>query len=451
MEPDRKKQYLLLTAVALGMILNPLNTSMISVAFSRLQEEFQVQFMDISWLIATFYLASAIGQPVMGKLSDLFGRKRIFLIGLALVTVSSLLAPLAPTFHWLMAFRVVQAIGTSAIFPAGMGIIRSSITHNQARAMGILSVFSSTSAAVGPSIGGLLIHYGDWPAIFLINFPVIVVSLLLAVRIIPADVGSTTGAGKIDLCGIALFSLTLFLWLLFLLDLSNGLDGWKLGTSIILTLVFYWYETRQAQPFVDIHFLKNNLNVTYIYMQFIFVNIIFYSVTFGIPIYLQDVRRFTVQETGLMMLSLAMFGILITPFVARWLDNSGPKYPLLIGNLIFIIGTVLLSNIQDDSSAAFTFTILSILGAAVGMLNLSLQTGLYTFVSKEETGIASGLFMTSRFIGTILSSSLLGIVFGKKVATGQLNWMGVSCVVISLLMLMISLRIIQTKELPHSG
>ncbi len=139
---------------------------MISVAFSRLQDDFGLSFADISWLISTYYLASAIGQPVLGKLSDMFGRKRMFILGLLLVTASSMLAPLSPGFHWLLAFRFVQAIGTSAVFPSGMSIIRSVVTENQARALGILSVFSSTSAAFGPSIGGFLIHYGDWPAIF---------------------------------------------------------------------------------------------------------------------------------------------------------------------------------------------------------------------------------------------------------------------------------------------
>ena len=135
----RRKELLLITAVALGTLLNPLNTSMISVALTRLQEEFHLTFADVSWLISTYYLASAIGQPVMGKWSDLFGRKRIFMLGLILVTLSSCLAPFSPGFGWLIGFRVIQAIGSSALFPSGMGMIRSQITSNQARALGILS------------------------------------------------------------------------------------------------------------------------------------------------------------------------------------------------------------------------------------------------------------------------------------------------------------------------
>ena len=168
------QQVLFITTIALGTLLNPLNSSMIAVALSRMQQDFHLTFTTASWLISTYYLASAVGQPVMGKLSDRFGRKRLFLLGLIMIAVASLLAPFSPGFGWLIGFRIIQALGSSVLFPAGMGMIRQSITENQAYALGILSIFSSTSAAFGPSIGGFLIHFGDWPAIFLVTFPFII-------------------------------------------------------------------------------------------------------------------------------------------------------------------------------------------------------------------------------------------------------------------------------------
>ncbi|MGO4276016.1 MFS transporter, partial [Paenibacillus sp. TAF58] len=220
----------------LGVLLNPLNTSMISVAFSRLQTEFHVTYSAISWLIATYYVASAIAQPIMGKISDIFGRKRIFLIGLALVTVSSLLAPMAPSIGWLIGFRVIQAIGTSSLYPAGMGIIRSSITDNQARALSVMSIFSSTSAALGPSIGGFLIQYGDWPAIFMVNFPVILIAFLLSIRILPKDgPRQSLAKGGLDLWGIAFFAALIISWLFFFLSFEKRVNFWFLLTSIVLS------------------------------------------------------------------------------------------------------------------------------------------------------------------------------------------------------------------------
>lgn len=436
-----RSQFWLIAAVALGTLLNPLNTTMISVAFSRLQEEFQVTYASISWLIATYYVASAVAQPVMGKLGDLFGRKKIFMLGLGLITVSSMLAPLSPGFGWLMAFRVIQAIGSSALFPSGMGIIRSVITTNQARALSVMSIFSSTSAAFGPSLGGFLIQYSDWQAIFLINFPFILASFLLAIRLMPKDAKRKgSAAGALDGLGIVFFTALIFSWLFFFLSFKSGVNWFLLLLSVVLSAGFYMYEARKQQPFIDVLFLRGNVNVCFVYLQFILVNIVFYSIMFGVPSYLQQVRHYNGQEVGLIMLSISGFGVLITPIVGRWIDRSGSRTPLLIGTLFTVAGTALLLSLTDASTPVWIFICLSVLGISNGFQNLGLQTALYFYVAPAETGIASGLFMTSRFMGTILSSSLLGTVFGSQITTAHFHSLILGCVIIAAVMLLISIR-----------
>lgn len=167
----KKRETFIILAVALGTILNPLNTTMITVALPAIQHDFQLNSTHISWLIASYFIISATFTPLIGKLSDVYGRKFIFLAGLLLVVVSSILAPLSPNMPVLLAMRGIQAIGTSALFPAGVGIIRSTIQQNQNRVIGILAVFATTSAAFGPTIGGLLIQFGGWPVIFYVNLP----------------------------------------------------------------------------------------------------------------------------------------------------------------------------------------------------------------------------------------------------------------------------------------
>ncbi|TVY11069.1 MFS transporter [Paenibacillus cremeus] len=437
----KRKELLLITAVALGTLLNPLNTTMISVALARLQADFQLSFADVSWLISTYYLASAIGQPVMGKWSDLFGRKSVFMLGLLLVTLSSALAPMSPSFGWLIGFRIIQALGSSAMFPSGMAMIRSQITSNQARALGLLSIFSSTSAAFGPSLGGMLLHYGDWPLIFLCNFPFIIASFVLAWKVFPSDPKRTGSISDMDWKGVALFSVTIFMWLLFFLSFSQGVSLWKLAVSAGLSVWLYRYEMGQSRPFIDVRFLRNNKNVTFIYAQFILTNIAFYSIMFGIPSYLQRVQQMDPQKTGLVMLSIAGFSVLVTPLVGRWIDRSGSKPSLLVGTFTVCAGALLMLLIRDQSSALTISLVLCILGIANGFNNLGMQTSLYDFVKKEETGIASGLFMTSRFIGTILSSSLLATLFGKNITTPQLHSMAWTCAVIGAAMLLLTLRL----------
>lgn len=436
-----RKELLLITAVALGTLLNPLNTTMISVALARLQEEFRLSFGEVSWLISTYYLASAIGQPVMGKWSDLFGRKRVFMLGLALVTLASCLAPLSPSFGWLIGFRIIQAFGSSALFPSGMGMIRSQITSGQAKALGVLSIFSSTSAAFGPSLGGMLLHYGDWPLIFLCNFPFIAGSFLIAWKVFPRDTGKPGRLSGMDWQGVGLFSATIFMWLLFFLSIAEGANLWMLAVSAGLSVWFYRYELGRRAPFIDVAFLRNNINVTLIYVQFILTNIAFYSIMFGIPSYLQRVQQMNPQQTGLVMLSIAGFSVLVTPLVSRWIDRKGSKPSLVVGTISTAAGSLLLLLIQDAAHAATIFLVLCVLGIANGFNNLGMQTILYDFVKKEETGIASGLFMTSRFIGTILSSSLLAALFGKSISTPQLHSMAWTCAVLGVLMLLLTLRL----------
>src|SRR5699024_2403500 len=154
----------------------PLNSSMISVALIRLQNDFNLTLADVSWTVSVFYLASAAGQPVMGKLSSMFGHKRLFLAGLITVAVASGLATFSTNFPFLLACRALQAIGSSTLFPSGMSMITSEISRKQGEALAVLSIFASTSAAFGPFIGGMLIGGWDWPAIFMINIPITLLS-----------------------------------------------------------------------------------------------------------------------------------------------------------------------------------------------------------------------------------------------------------------------------------
>lgn len=444
MEIAKKESHLpLITAIALGTLLNPLNTSMFAVAVSRIQQDFQLDFSAASWLISVFYLVSAICQPLMGKISDLYGRRRIFLSGLVLVVLSSALAPFSPNFAWLIVFRMIQAFGSSALYPAGMGILRSVVKENQASALGVMSIFSSVSAAFGPSLGGVLIHAADWPAIFFVNFPVILASFTLALKVLPPDRPERDKTGNIDFGGVVLFSLMIFCWLWFLLSASNGVSWWKAALAVMWSVWFYRYESGKAQPFIDVLFLRKNMNVTLVYVQFILINIIFYSIFFGIPIYLQNVMQFDASRTGLIMLSIACFGVIVSPAAGRWIDRSGPKPPLVTGGIILIAGTLLLLTVNETSREGWVFFVLSVLGISNGLNNLGTQTTLFTFVAPRETGIASGLYMTSRFVGTIFSSSLLAILFGKTITTGHLHGIAIICALIGAAILLLSIRLPQ--------
>ena len=170
MKKWRKSRGLFLSSVATGAMLNPLNSSMIALAIPNIQRDFDLSYLTVSWLISSFYLASAVTQPIAGKLGDLIGRRKMFLGGLILVAVSALGAPLAPAFAILMLMRLFQAVGSGAIYPAGIGMVRDHIHERQGAALGFIALMMSTMAALGPTIGGVLISWGDWPLSFISFF-----------------------------------------------------------------------------------------------------------------------------------------------------------------------------------------------------------------------------------------------------------------------------------------
>lgn len=440
----------LIVTIALGILLNPLNSSMIAVALVRFQTDFHLTFTSVSWLISTYYLASAVAQPVMGKLSDMFGHKRLFLIGLVMIAVASIIAPFSPGFIWLVSFRIIQAIGSSSLFPSGMSMIRQSITERQARALALLSVFASTSAAFGPTIGGLLIHYWDWEGLFIINFPFIIASFTLGFFLLPKDGKIIINLKRIDFIGMLLFVASVVFLLVFLLSLGGTIKWLPLVIGLIGTGVFIYYERKKAEPFIDPVMLKKNKNASFVYLHFILINIIFYSVFFGIPSFLQQVRHYTDQQTGLIMLAIAGFGVFITPIAGRWIDRQGSKPAVLTGAISILAGAALLLTIHESTPLWWIVIVLCVLGVSNGFNNIGMQTSLYAFVDQKETGAASGLFMTSRYIGTILSSALLGILFDKKITAAHFHDMAIVCLIVSLLILVFSIRMPGREKKPET-
>ncbi|MCJ7840063.1 MFS transporter [Lederbergia sp. NSJ-179] len=446
MNSKQQKTGLFVLTIGLGTLLNPLNSSMISVALTRMQHEFALTFADASWLISVFYLASAAGQPVMGKLSDMFGPKKLFLAGLFLVACSALLAPFSPNFPFLLGCRALMAIGSSTLFPSGMSMVRTHISEGQAKALATLSIFASTSAAFGPSIGGFLIESWDWPSIFLINFPFIIVAFVMAIFILP-----NTGTGKfelrrIDFAGIGLFILTIIGLILFLLSLENTINWWALAIFLLGAISFYLYEKRQQEPFIDLASLKRNPTVSLIYLQFISINLVYYCYFFGFPTFLQQVHHYSEKHTGLIMLALAGFGVLVAPFAGRMIDHHGSKRPLIIGAVILFIGTALLLTLQGNSPLIWLLIIMAVLGMSNGFNNISMQTALYEHVRPEDTGSASGLFQTSRYLGSILSSSLLGIAFNRHLDTQHLHNVALICLIFCLLVVILAIRLPSRKH-----
>ncbi|MGQ3480192.1 MFS transporter [Paenibacillus sp. TY11] len=454
----------LMISVGLGVLLNPLNSSMISVAIARLQNVYRLDFTVVSWIIFSFYIASAIAQPVMGKASDLFGRKKIFLTGLVVVFVASLLAPLSPNFGWLIVFRIVQSIGTSMMVSVGMAIVRIHITEKQAAALSVLSIFLSGAAAIGPFIGGVLIHWWDWPAIFFVNIPFVVTSFLLAWRNIPKDEPPTSVArgmsfrkwfDLIDASGILLFTVGLVALLVGLLSAKSSVHV-SFGHVIVglLGLValgaFVRHELKATSPFIPLRTFAKYPAMTWVNVEFILVNVLYYSLFFGLPSYLQMVRHVSEFHTGILMLSLGLCSLVVSPIAGQWIDKSGPRPALIVSGILMTLGSVWIVTLNQTSPVISVCLALAAFGISNGLNNVGMQAALFKSSPKEIIGVTSGVFMTSRYLGTILSSLLLGIVMGDKFSAGGFQLLGAILSVIALCLVFMSWRRRESGQLEES-
>lgn len=426
--------------LALGVLLNPLNSSMIAVALLQIGDNFQVNVATATWLLSGFYLAGTIGPSLAGKLTDVFGSKKLFTIGILLVTISSILAVWAPNFGTLLMLRIIQGLGSSIAFPTGMTILRSvtaqyepNQTSNRiSSSLGLMSITANVMAAFGPTLGGVLIKYVSWHAIFWINIPIAIIILILVRLWIPADRVKRpehSGSGRpkqsiwkgIDIVGIILFIIMLTTMMLFLLSLSDGTYWWLLMISVISAISFFKWEKRISSPFLDIKMLSSNPRLLSVFLQFAGVNIVYYSLFFSLPIWLDQVKGFDSKTTGLLMLPFAGLGVLMTPVAVRINNRYGYRTTIIAGNLVLIFATLFLLILGENSSLPVILMVTAILGIPNGLNNMGLQAALYHTAKPEETGIASGLFQTFRSIGSILSTSLLGLIFGGTVTSSGLH------------------------------
>ncbi|WP_431088203.1 MFS transporter [Paenibacillus sp. 8b26] len=444
----------LMISVGLGIMLNPLNSSMISIAIARLQHVYQLDVTTVSWIIFSFYIASAVAQPVMGKCSDLFGRRKIFLIGLVVVFVSSMLAPLSPGFSWLIVFRIVQSVGTSMMVAVGMAIVRIHVTEKQAAALSVLAMFLSGAAAVGPFIGGVLIHWWDWPSIFLVNIPFVIVSFIFAWKTIPKEESFKSTSGDmsirkwlllIDAPGILLFTVALVTLLISLLSVkSTGhLSTWHLmvgGIGLIALATFIRHELKTPSPFIPLRAFATYPEMTWVNVQFMLVNTLFYALFFGIPSYLQQVRHLNEIHTGIIMLTLGLCSLISSPLAGRWIDKSGTRLALILSAVLMTFGSVLIITLNEASPMFSVILALAVFGISNGLNSVGMQAALFKSTPKEMIGVSSGIFNTSRYLGTILSSLLIGIIMGDTFSVMGIHLLGVILTVFATSLIIMNLR-----------
>ncbi len=435
----------------LGSLLNPLNTTMISTALVAIGHTFGIGAADTAWLISVLYLASAVAQPVLGRLADVLGPRRVFLAGLLVVGASGVVGTLAPSFAWLVVSRLLLGVGTSAAYPAAMSVLR-----DEARRVGRatprpvlarLSFAALGSAAVGPTLGGLLVAVVGWRGIFAVNVPVSVIAFVSALIWVPADPPRTAArtapsqggsAAKpgigLDPLGIGLFSTALTVLVFFLLDLAHPM-WWLLAPFVLLAAALVSWQLRCRTPFIDLRMLAHNVPLTRTYLRHGISYLLIYCVMYGYTQWLEEARGFSSGHTGLLMLPMSVSALVCSLLGAR---TKGIRTPLTIGCVLLTVGSGILAVLGTASPLILVLLAGVCFGIPQGLIGTSNQAAVQSHAPARDIGSAAGLQRTAQYIGAITASSLIALAYGQRASDAGLHLMAVAAGVLGVLLIVLT-------------
>jgi len=249
------------------------------------------------------------------------------------------------------------------------------------------------------------------------------------------------GVRRLDVLGVALFGGVMASVLTLLLSVPGHPPWPLLLLAVVAALVFIQHESRTDTPFLDVRLLVANRRLVWVYAQFLAVSLCFYAIFFGLPLWLEEARRFGPGTTGLLMLPLAAVGVLVTPLATRLIERTGPKPCLILGSALLLAGALALLLVDAVTPVPALMAVALVLGVPNGLNNLGLQAALYEAAPAASMGTASGLFQTFRFTGAILSTAVIGIVLGRGASNGGLHALAAVIAAVSAALLVASLLI----------
>jgi len=435
----------LLAPMMVGAVLNPINTAIIAVALAPIGIALGAPASETVWLVSALYLATAIGQPLVGRLVDIFGVKRLYLAGGALVAVAGaigLLIPESPeSVWWLVAARVVLGLGTCAGYPAAMHLIRAEGQRtgvaSPAVILTVLSVTTQTVAVVGPTLGGLLIGAWGWRATFAVNLPLGIASVVLGAILLPRRTGLEPPRDqrpRIDGLGILFFAVAMLALLVFLQNISLG-TLWLVPVALVAGAALVWRELRVDSPFIDLRVLGGNGPLLLTYTRSLLTATISYTFVYGFTQWLENGRALDPTAAGLVLLPVFAAGIAVALAFGRRPEVLGK---LLIGSIAQLAAGILVLFMTGATPIWYLVVTMLVLGIPQGLNNLAIQNTLYHQAEPERIASSAGLLRTFFYLGAIVASVVYGNVYGARATTGGLHVLGWVVIGISIVFLLIT-------------
>ncbi len=403
-----------------GVSMTVLDSTVVHVAFPTLRREFDVGLDEAQWIISIYVLALGIATPLAGVLADRFKLKRVYIAGLCIFLVGSLLSGLAPNFGLIVGARALQGFGGGIALPLSTAMLFTTFEeHEQGRALGIYGMVMIVAPALGPILGGLLTDANLWRWIFFINIPIGLIGIGLAVKTLRmTEPKRSIGFKPVSLVMIAVgFGSALYAassvnhygWISVRVLTFFGIAAAALSAFVAYDLKCARDSLLELRLFTDATFLKANL------VGFVAV-IALFGAEFLMPVYLQSLRGRTALQTGFILIPIAATAGLLNPIVGKIYDKIGPRLLVITGAAILLINTWQFANLSSSTSISHIIFLLVLRGLAISLVMQPTYTTALGVVPKESVPRGSSLVNSMRFVVQALGVAVLATLLASTLS-----------------------------------
>ena len=412
------KKWWTLIGVTFAIFMTTLDNTVVNVALPSIQHDLDLSRSGLEWIVNAYILGFATLLLTGGRLADLYGRRRLFLIGLGLFTAASLLGGFATSQGQLIVARSLQGAGAALLTPTTLAIIAAAFpdAKERGKAIGLWAATSALAFAVGPVTGGAIAQHIHWSWIFWINVPVGLVGWSIA-RTVIEESRDETATGRIDLAGLMLSGATLFALVYALIEGNS--HGWTapviLGLFAVAAIgfaAFAWTERRASTPMLDLSLFRNRTFASGNLIQLI-TGFGIFGVYFFLSLYVQDVLGFSPTKAGLVFVPMALLLTVVAPASTKVVERFGEAATISAGMLIVAAGLLVLEPLGENASFTAVIPGLVLIGLGGG-LTTPLVGAVLASVPVEKSGVGSGVLNTMRELAASLGIAITGAILASR-------------------------------------
>jgi EmrB/QacA subfamily drug resistance transporter len=404
------KHIVLLIAILAGF-LTPFDGSAVNIALPAMGAEFHMDAISLSWIATAYLLAAALFLVPLGKIADIYGRKRVFLSGIAIFSFASLVMTMVPSTGLLIAVRAIQGFGGAMIFGTSVAILTSVFPPGErGKALGIYITSVYFGLMVGPFLGGVLTQYFGWRSIFFVNVPIGIITCLLIFWKLKGEWAECRGE-RFDLAGSVIYAGAL-VCMMYGFSLVPDFTGISLvAAGVLIGIIFVLYEMRIPAPVLDIRLLTKNRVFAFSNLAALISYSATFAVTFLLSLDLQYTRDFSPEHAGLILIVQPAVMALVSPLAGRLSDRIDPQIVASGGMAFSATGLFLLVFLVESTPLWYLVICLVVLGIGLGMFTSPNTNAIMSSVEKRYYGVASGMNGTMRLLGQMLSMGIAMMLF----------------------------------------